>query len=79
MEVLHSLFKIPFSKQSYHIETSLTIYIANQLPSFYMRGIEEDWEEYDSLLRGIFEQTLFSNKNCAKDIHLIFRFLNIIY
>ena len=69
MKVLHSLFEIPFSKDSYHIETSIPIYIANQLPSFHMT---------QSLLRGISEQTLSSNKYYAKYIYMTFRFSNII-
>ena len=37
IKLLHILFKIPFSKHSYHIKTGLPIYIANQqLPSFHM-------------------------------------------
>ena len=70
MKVLYSLSEIPFSKHSYHTETSLSIFTANQLPSFHMT---------QSLLRGISEQTLFPNKYCAKYIYMIFRFLNIIY
>ena len=70
VKVLHSLFKISLSKHSYHIETSLLISIANQLPSFHMRQF---------LMRGISEQTLFPNKYCAKYIYVIFRFLNIAY
>ena len=55
VKVLHSLFEISLSKHSYHIETSLLISIANQLPSFHMRQF---------LMRGISEQTLFSKHLC---------------
>ena len=70
IKLLQILFEIPFSKHSYHIKTGLPIYITNQLPSFHMT---------QSLLRRICVQAQFSNKNCVKYIHLIFRFLNITY
>lgn len=72
IKVLHSLFEIPFSKHSdrNHIETILPTYIANQLPSLHMT---------QPLSRGISKQTLLPNKHCAKYIHMIFKFLSIIY
>ena len=33
----------PFSKNSYHVETSQLIYFANPLAGFYMMGVFTEW------------------------------------